>query len=471
MTRSLRRLAAVCTPVLLLAGLPAVAASPTVAAPAPVSALASGTTAATEAGARVATRRAHQGKTSGGGFLNLKLTNVAGGKIKVTWKAKTPKKAIKKWVVRTSTSRDMKQFAKTYNRPKGARSALVSHSSLVTPASGDYTFIDVTIVRRIPKNVKFTSPTRWIKAPVTAVPLAGSASVTLGAFNVKSWNLEQGASDPFAWGKRSGRVYSTIVDSGAGVVAIQEASGSDDRGYSVKNERQYNRITSDLNALDPASQWALSNSVPFKVDGGIGSGRQGTRIIYKNSEYALLEEGFWKFDGLGADDICWVPYAHLLQRSTGLKFTVLSAHLATGNDPKGTKDGPRYRVRMKQAQGIIDRVNAIASARPTEQVFVLGDMNSTIFTPPDNGVHRLFVQNGFYDAFASTAVTSGEFATTNDFHFPVVAEPHRRDYILSKGPLTGSYWYRNMAYTSSVEAASDHFMQVAALPIGVPVVP
>lgn len=452
MTRSLRRLAAVCLPVLLTA--PLLATSSTVAAPA-------------DTGARVAPQRAYQGMTSGGGFLNIKLTNVAGGKIKVTWKAKTPKKAIKKWVVRTSTSRDMKQHAMTYNRPKGARSALVLPASMVTPASGDYTFVDVTIIRRIPKNVTFTSPTRWIKAPVTAVPVSTS-SVVLGTFNVKSWNLESGASDPFAWDQRKGRVYSTIVGSGAGVVAIQEASGSDDRGYSVRNERQYNRITSDLNALDPASRWALSNSVPFKVDGGIGSGRQGTRIIYKSSDYTLLDQGFWKFDGLVADDFCWVPYARLQQKSTGLSFTVISAHLATGNDPKGSKGGPRYQVRNRQAQGIIAGANAISSEHPAEQVFVLGDMNSTIFTPPDNGVHRLFVQNGFYDAFASSTVISGEYPTTNDFHFPVVAEPHRRDYILSKGPLTGSYSYTNIAYTAAAEAASDHFMQVAQLPIGIP---
>lgn len=455
MTRSLRRLAAVCAPVLLLGAVPPLAMS---------------STAGSEAGARVAPQRAHQGMTSGGGFLNIKLSNVAGNKIKVTWQAATPKKAIKKWVVRTSTSRDMKQHAKTYNRPKGARSALVLPASLVTAASGDYTFIDVTIVRRIPKNVRFTSPTRWIKAAVTAVP-AGAGSVTLGTFNVKSWNLESGKSDPYAWGNRRARVYQTILSSGAGVVGIQEASGSDDRGYSVRDERQYNRIATELDTADAAAGWALTNSVPYKADGTKGSGRQGTRILYKGADYTLLDEGFWKFDGLGADDICWIPYAHLEQRSTGLRFTVLAAHLTTGNDPKGSTNGPRWRVRNKQAQAIIGKVAAISSARPSEQVFVVGDLNSTIFSPPDNGVHRLFVQSGFYDAFASTTVTSGEYPTTNDFDFPVVPEPHRRDYILSKGPLTGSYSYTNLAYTSSAQAASDHFMQVAQLPIGIPVVP
>lgn len=467
MTRSLRRLAAVCTPLLL--AVPALATSST-AAPLPTVS-ASSTTTASEPGARVVPQRAHQGKTSGGGFLNIKLTTVAGGKIKVTWKAKTPKKAIKKWVVRTSTSRDMKQHAKRYNRPKGARSALVSPADLVTPSSGDYTFIDVKIVRRIPKNVTFTSPTRWIKAPVTAVPLPNAASAVLGTFNVRSWNLEKGASDPFAWGGRSARVYSTILGSGAGVVALQEASGSDDRGYSVQSERQYNRMTVDLNALDPASQWTLSNAVPYKVDGGIGAGRQGTRIVYKGSDYTLLDEGFWKLDGIRADDMCWIPYAHLEQKSTGLRFTVLSAHLTTGNDPKGSTNGPLWRVRNQQTQSIIDKVAAISAARPTEQVFVMGDLNSTIYTPQDNGVHRLFVRNGFYDAFASSTVTSGEYPTTNDFQFPVTPEPHRRDYILSKGPLTGSYWYTNLAYSSVTSAASDHFMQVAQLPIGIPGAP
>jgi endonuclease/exonuclease/phosphatase family metal-dependent hydrolase len=449
MTRSLRRLVTLCLLGLLVGLLPAVTTE--------------------QAGAAhvraPAAARAYQGWVEPTGYLSLGLANTSSGAIRVTWKTTTKTKRIVRWVVRTSTSRTMAQHTRTYRRPAKARSIVVPHADLVTSASGAFTFVDISMVRKKKYGRVGHSPTKWIKAPVTTVP-SSTGSVVLGTYNVRSWNVEKGKTDRYSWANREASVYPTIMGSGAGVVAIQEASGSANIGYG--SQRQYNQVRAGLAAADPTAGWRLANSDPFKTSTANGTGRQGTRILFKDSEYELLDQGFWDAAGVAATDTCWTSWARLRQRSSNISFTVLSAHLSTGNDPKGSTNGKYTRARLRQAAGILARVASLQAAHPTEQVFVAGDLNSTIYTPPDNAVHRLFVKSGFYDSLATKDVSLGQFPTTNDFEFPVVPEPFRRDYIMSKGPLRGSYWYHNVASVSPSMVGSDHFIQVAKMPIGSP---
>ncbi|GAA4701335.1 endonuclease/exonuclease/phosphatase family protein [Nocardioides conyzicola] len=454
MTRSLRRMVALCLIGLVAGVMPAVTTEGAGAAPTPPAAAAKVTT------------TAYQGFVEPTGYLEVGLRNTAAGTIKVTWKTTTKTKRIVRWEVRTSTGRTMEQHTRLYKLKNKRRSIVVPHASLVTPASGAFTFVQVKMVRKKKYGPVGKAPTKWIKAPVTVTPTATGTAV-LGTFNVRSWNVEKSKSEPYSWANRQDYVYPTINDSGAGVVSIQEASGSDDVGYSNENERQYNRIENRLAALYPAADWQLANSLPFKTATQPGNGRQGTRILYKNSEYELLDQGFFHVEGVAASDTCWTSWARFRQRSTNITFTFISAHLSTGNDPKGTT-GKYTKARLKQANAILDKVADFQAARPSEQVFLAGDLNSTIYTPPDNAVHRLLIQSGWYDSLATNDVMNGQYPSTNDFDFPVVAEPLRRDYIMSKGPLKGSYWYKNLAYTKAVNVASDHFMQIAEMPIGEP---
>ena len=100
-----------------------------------------------------------------------------------------------------------------------------------------------------------------------------------------------------------------------------------------------------------------------------------------------------------------------------------------------------------------------------DQVIIAGDLNSTANTKPYNNVQRALLRAGMYDAYASKHIAGGKYPTTNMFKFPVRPTPHRRDYILTFGAVRGSCGYRNMAYTQRSRVASDHFMQVASLPL------
>ena len=453
MTRSLRRLAALCVIGLVAGVMPAVTTEGATAVPAPRAPV---------------MKKAYQGFVEPTEYLSVGLKNTASGKIKVTWKTTTKTKRIVRWEVRTSTGRTMKQHTRLYKPKPKARSIVVPHASLITPASGAFTFVQVYMVRKKKYGPVGKSPTKWIKAPVKVTPTATGRAV-LGSFNVRSWNVEKSKADPYSWANRQEFIYPTIDNSGAGVISIQEASGSDDVGYSNEDERQYNKIENRLQALYPTSDWKLANSKPFKTDTQPGNGRQGTRILYRNTDYELLEEGFFHAPGVAASDTCWTSWARFRQRGTNITFTFVSAHLSTGNDPAGSTNGKYTKARLKQANTILAKVATFQQAHPSEQVFLAGDLNSTIYTPPDNAVHRLLIQTGWYDSLATNDVTLGQYPTTNDFDFPVAAEPLRRDYIMSKGPLTGSFWYKNLAYTKSVNVASDHFIQVAEMPIGEPI--
>ena len=408
-------------------------------------------------------KAAYQGSLATGGWLGMKLAMMPDGRIKVTWKGPKTNKGIKKWEILTSTTRKMNQHVKRYKLKPKARKGYVQPADLITPNSGGYTFVQIRHYWGKPDPHVGQGKTLWIKAP-TPVPPAVSDTVTVGTFNVRAWNLDK-PSSPHAWNKRSGRIYSTITGSGAGVVALQEASGSINVGYGA--ERQWIALVKELNASEGGTRWALSDDQPFETGNGVvqGKGRQGTRMIYDTTQFDLLAHGVGYTQGPSPSESCWFPWAHLKQKSTGKQFVFVAAHLENGVD-KATGPYTLWKLRQRQAQAIINKVASLSAAYPGEQVIVAGDMNSTIYSPPDNVVHRLFVKSGFFDAFASPEVTNGDYPTTNDFDFPVNPSPHRRDYIFTRGGPVGSYWYHNLSYRTEADVASDHFMQVASLPIG-----
>jgi endonuclease/exonuclease/phosphatase family metal-dependent hydrolase len=389
---------------------------------------------------------------SAGDNLALRLSLTSTGDVRVSWTRPVAASKLRRWVIRTSTSLSMKPDLKTYGARAAAQSIVVPHARLVVPASGDGTFVKIMVIRKSGRHG--SSPTKWIKAPTVRVSAATSA-VTMATFNVRSWNLESGLADGYLWRNRRSDVYDSITRSGAGVVALQEASGSKDNGHGPL--RQCQEIAANL-----PSRWRLTNEDLYRPSAYASPyGRQGTRILYDSSLYTLVKTGTREIAGQGGKGgTTWTPWALLEEKATGIRFHVVSIHLETGSTRAD------YDTRLNQADAVIDLVDNLS--QDGNQVFVAGDTNSTVFTLPNNGVHRAFMRAHFYDAFASATVTHGDYPTTNNFTFPVKTSRHRRDDILSFGPLRGSYWYTNMAYTSRAAAVSDHFMQVARMPIGVP---
>jgi endonuclease/exonuclease/phosphatase family metal-dependent hydrolase len=377
---------------------------------------------------------------NGRGPLKVKLTNTANGRIKVHWKGKGPKKNFKPWKIVTSTSRDMTTDRKVYHAKGKKRSIVVKPAPGVTPTSGNYTFVKVYAKRK--HGLKGgNSPTHWIQ-PTPPAP-TGTGAVTIGTFNVRDADIKGDAGTAQSWNNRKANVIATIRSSGAGIVNIQEASGMGNDGTGA-----YLSQASDI--MVGTGMQMVSGTHDFFA----GTGSQGTRILYDPTQYSYANE--WHEQIVGNRFIEWAEFTQL---STGKKFWDVSMHLQTG-DAKGDES-----LRVTQAKQIIAKVRELAHADGSREVFLAGDSNSTFYSKPKPLVHRTFTDAGFYDAFASASISGQAYPTTNDFKFPVKPGPTRRDVILSYNGPQGSYWYHNLYYTGANNLASDHFMQVAQLPL------
>lgn len=375
----------------------------------------------------------------GKGPLKLRLTNLPDGKILVHWKGKGPRKNFKPWKIVTSTSRKMDTDRKVYHAKGKKRSKVVPHAPSVTPASGDYTFVKVYAKRK--HHLKGgSSPAKWIQAPVTATP-SGSDRLTIGTFNVRDADISAGTPDWGTWNKRRPEVARTISSSGAGIVNLQEASGSMGTGTVA----QAQQIAADTGLT-------LVNASPYS---GAVIGKQGARILYNKGLYSVVASGQQPLPSG-----YWVAWAEFQENSTGRRFFDVSMHLQKGNT------ATEERARVGEADAVITLARQLATRDGRREVFVAGDSNSTIYSKPKGLVHREFIGNGFYDAFATTQISGQAYPTTNDFQFPVKMGPFRRDLIMSFNGPQGSFWYHNLAYASQSQIASDHFMQVAQLPLG-----
>lgn len=380
---------------------------------------------------------------NGRGPLKVKLTNTKNGRIKVHWKGKGPRKNFKTWKIITAASRDLTFHKKVYHAKGKARSKIVSHAKGVTPASGDYTFVRVVAKRKHGLRGG-NSPTHWIQAPVTAVP-TGNDRLVMGTFNVRDANLD--SSGAHVWDNRAANVYSNITSSGAGIVNLQEASG------------QHGNDLYQMRDIAQNTGYALVNGDYYR-SGNTITGDQGTRILYDPALYQVVTGGAQLLTKDGAHGAPWAAWAEFQEKATGRVFYDVSMHLTTG------KSNADEKIRSQQAAEVIALAKYLVATYGSHEVIVAGDSNSTTNNKPHPMVHPAFVAAGFYDAFATTAITGQAYPTTSDFQFPVKPGPFRRDLILTYNGPRGSFWYHNQWYNSAAQAASDHFMQSAQLPLG-----
>lgn len=387
-----------------------------------------------------------------GDYLNVVLTNTPDGNINVHWDKANGSK-VTHYEVFTSTARLINVDVQSYssNGPD-VQDLVVPHAVGVTPNSGDYTFVKVRVFRSNGHNAG--TPAKWIK-PTPIAPPATGTQVTLGTFNVRLWTAEDRKSKKItAWPVRRKKVARTILDSGAGVTFLQEVSGPPKLKVAGKKWQ-----FEDLVGLLP-KKYKLTSRDLYKQRGRT-AGSQGSRIIYDSSKYSVLTTGYLKMPSFNIKLTRWVPWALFRVKATGEEFYGLSVHLQSGDDKDGTLR--RFNMRQKQTDYLSAQLPKLSATG--RAVYIGGDFNSTSNTKPYNNVHRTFVANGFYDAFATTSVTGDAFPTSNDFVFPVVPGPFRRDYLMSLGAPAGSYSYVNHVYQSASQFASDHFMQSATMPV------
>ena len=400
------------------------------------------------------------------GSLCLTLSNIPGepGKLAVTWSARDN---FTGYTVIVSASRaDGARIVERQSRGHAATDTqmrvVVDHAPGATQASGGYTFVRLVKHGRDGNDY----PTRWQwKTPAPVAPPSGTDSVKVATFNIRTWGADSSQRAWNSWTHRRARVVRQMVNSGAGVFLLQEASGSPK--LRVAGRRwQYQ----DLAARLP-DRYVLARRATYTYQGRT-AGAQGNRIIYDATRYSRRATGYFRMPVGKLRANRWVPWVLLRSKKTGAEFYAMSTHFKSGDDRRGSQ--VFYDARQIQVERIVADAQRLAAAGRT--VFVGGDFNSTSNTLPGNNVHRAFADAGFYDGFATTERTNGQYPTTNGFRFPVPPQPYRRDYVMALHPTArgdvapdaayaGSFGFRNHIYQHRSAAASDHFMQSATMPV------
>jgi len=390
------------------------------------------------------------------GHKHITASVTADNKISVKWRATS---GIKYYKVKTSSTPDMSEDVKSYKTKNTA--LVVKPTKYGSVASGNYTFVRVYAVK---KNGKVgESPYRAVRLnPV--VPAAGGTAVTVATFNVRTADAAAEKSTPtHKWASRISKVASQIRDSGAAVIGLQEA-GAASSSYDVittvgsdgKKHKSKDFYWQFEGLRDAAgSQYKLATDQEYSS----GSGKEGTRILYDTSKVTLLEQGHFAPSAVNSK-LRFVPWAKFQDNATGKTFYFISVHLAANEDDKGRSDASFSKLRVKQAAKVISTAKKFAATG--NQVIVVGDMNSNIYSAPNNAVDRKFLNSGFYDASATTNSTNEFFVTYNAFKKPKKSAS-RTDYIFTFGGPKGSYNYKNWIVRSG-KIPSDHYMQSATLP-------
>lgn len=410
----------------------------------------SGASAAPTARRGNATGTAAGSQPNGSSYLKLSLATTSDGQIRVSWTRPAAPSKLKDFAVRVGINRSLSAKVRRYNVSRSRQSIVVPAAFGASRSSGNFSFVKITVHRR--NGTSGSSPTKWIQTPLAASCPSGHDRVNIGTFNVRTWGGKRQKRTRYDWRNRGNRVIHEILRSGAHAVAIQEASGRANIGYGKLRQNRW--ILSRLNAKDSNAHWVDARS----DDAYSGEGLVGTRVLYDANVFNRLDGGL-KRVRVPHSPSAYAPWVRL-QAADGSSspFVLVSTHLANGNGRKFVT------ARNRQISSVIELTKELRN-RFGGQVILGGDFNSTVDTKPYNTIQVALLRAGFYDAYATTQIHNSKYATTNDFKFPVRPSPHRRDYIMSLGDTKGSCRYVNMAYTHRSKVASDHFMQVATVPL------
>lgn len=282
--------------------------------------------------------------------------------------------------------------------------------------------------------------TKWSKPFITSLIVAtafGCASVDppsvplrVMSFNIRFDNPGDG---PDAWSARRERVATTIRDSGADLLGVQEA--------------QPHQLT-ELGTLLPDLAW-------FGVGRNADLSGEHSAIFYRRERFELLDSGtFWLSEtpgvpgskGWDADYERIVTWGKLRDRSSGYSFHYFNTHF----------DHVGETSRRESARLLLKKVDEIAGSRAP--VILTGDFNA----PPDSEpIGILLREGGFSDARARSRTTPrGPDSTWNAFR---AIEPGRRiDFVFVRGGVA-VLSHEILDRTFDGRFPSDHLPVVAEL--------
>jgi len=386
------------------------------------------------------------------GHKHVTATITADNRIVVDWKATT---GVKYYKVRTSSTPDMSQDVKSYkvskSRTKLTVDATGSRYAYASASSGNYVFVRVYAVK---SNGRIgESPYKKVRLnPV--LPPAAAPQLTVATFNVRTAEEDLPG---HSWASRVDAVGARITASGAAIVALQEAGANLGKTVFAPGSYDIHWQFEDVDAhADP--KYALVYDGEYST--AAGGGKEGTRILYDTTQFRVLDSGFFAPSEVNKY-LRWVPWALFENVTTGEKVYFISAHLDNRKDADKTRT--LYNLRITQITAIIAKAREFRATGV--QVVLAGDLNSNIYSVPDNGVDRKLLAAGFSDAYATGAVTNPFRVTYNGFAASK-ASASRTDYIFTFGrpDLPGSYGYANWTAKQNGVYASDHNLQSATVP-------
>jgi len=386
------------------------------------------------------------------GHKHVTVTLTASDHIIVKWRATS---AIKYYKVRTSSTPDMSQDIKTYKVSKSKTRFVVDASTsryaYASPASGNYVFVRVYAIKL---NGKVgVSPYHRVRLN-PEIPNPTAHRLTVATFNVRTADTEIPG---HTWASRKEAVADRIDRSGAQVVALQEAGANLGKMIWAPGVYDIRWQFEDVdNAVDP--KYALVSDAEYSLDAG--GGKEGTRILYDTTALTLVESGVFAPSEVNKY-MRWVPWAKFQSIATGEMFFFISAHLDNRKD-SGTKT-TFYDLRLKQILSVVDHARRFRATGA--QVILAGDLNSNIYSVPDNGVARKLLAAGFYDAYATRDLINPFRVTYNGFESSKKSAS-RTDYIMvfGRSDLRGSFRYKNWIDKQNDIWPSDHNLQSAVVP-------
>ncbi|WP_029068354.1 endonuclease/exonuclease/phosphatase family protein [Jonesia quinghaiensis] len=274
------------------------------------------------------------------------------------------------------------------------------------------------------------------------------------------------------WAKRRTAVAQEVVNSKAGIVAVQEALT---KKTSKKSKTgQINQFLSSVRSVqrkkDRSVNWKMVRTTRY-VRPGINGGNDGARILYDANRYKLIStckqttkkkkystSCAIKLPRIGIDR--YQRYAAIAQfkdRKTGKRFWFVSAHLEHRWGAKYDKN------RAAQMATILKRIDKVNSAgRP---VILAGDLNSSTKRTQNFSTLNKVYSAGFIDTATAPRRTGLNYNTYNNWRTQKADSSGyatRIDFVFARGAAVYASSYSNRV---NGYRASDHNLVKATVSI------
>jgi 5'-nucleotidase len=234
-------------------------------------------------------------------------------------------------------------------------------------------------------------------SPRPVAPAEVGGDLTVATFNVLNYfttfsdddDRARGAEDAAQLGIQRGKIVAAIGALDADVVALQEIENSVHFGESTEGAADGTPdvaladLVAGLNAAAGSDEWAY---VPTP-DELVGAGAPATdvimnAIIYRTDSVTTVGESVADVDET-VWDIAREPIAQAFAPVDGAPFVVIANHFKSKSPPSGNEDpepadgqGFFNAERVEQAEALVDFVAEMQAAAGTDDVAVLGDLNS-----------------------------------------------------------------------------------------------